>query len=116
MSKEKPILKQLLRHDPQGDGLGKYLVKRRDGTVPEWPWFVLGARDPHAEVALRAYADSIEKDPECHPALPLSIRRFADEFAEYRKEHGEGDPTRGKHRKDDPATIEEMKRSEAKGA
>lgn len=27
---------------------GKYLVQRRDGTVPDWPWFVLGARDPIA--------------------------------------------------------------------
>lgn len=23
---------------------GKYLVQRRDGTVPPWPWFVLGAQ------------------------------------------------------------------------
>lgn len=107
---EKPKLGTLCCHDPNGDGLGKYLVKRRDGTVVEWPSFVLGGRDPHAEAALRAYADSIEKDPDCHPDLPASIRRRADEFAAYRAEHGAGDPTRGLHRKDDPATLEEMRK------
>lgn len=38
---------------------GKYpVVLRRDGTVPEWEWFVLGARDPAAIAALLAYADT----------------------------------------------------------
>jgi hypothetical protein len=27
---------------------GKFLVVRRDGSVPHWPHFVLGARDPVA--------------------------------------------------------------------
>jgi hypothetical protein len=27
---------------------GKYLVTRRDGTVPEWPNMVFGAKDPAA--------------------------------------------------------------------
>lgn len=109
---EKPILTCLARHNP-ATSEGKYLVKRRDGTVPEWPSFVLGARDPHAEVALRAYAESIAKDPDCHPDLPASILRLADEFAVYRKEHGQGDPTRGLHRKDDPATIAEMRKGQS---
>ena len=39
-----------------------------------------------------------------------SIRRLAERFAEYRLLHGEGDPGMGPHRKDDPATIEEMKK------
>jgi hypothetical protein len=46
---------------------GKYLVKRRDGTIPAWPHFVLGARDPMSPYALLAYADIAEKfgkDPE----------------------------------------------------
>ena len=34
---------------------GKFLVVRRDGSVPHWPHFVLGARDPGAPTALRAY-------------------------------------------------------------
>ena len=24
----------------------KFLVQRRDGSVPEWPWLVMGAADP----------------------------------------------------------------------
>jgi hypothetical protein len=109
---EKPILTELCRHSSKHPE-GKYLVKRRDGTVPEWPSFVLGARDPHAAVALRAYADSIATDPDCHHTLPASIRRLADEFDAYRAEHGTGDPTRGIHRVDDPATVEEMKRGQS---
>jgi hypothetical protein len=88
---------------------GKYLVKRRDGTVVEWPSFVLGARDRHAEVALRAYADSIEHDPDADPGFVAGLRRLADTFRRYRAEHGDGDPTRGRHRKDDPATVAEMR-------
>ena len=39
---------------------GKYLVKRRDGTVPAWPFFVIAASDPAAPRTLRAYADAAE--------------------------------------------------------
>jgi hypothetical protein len=105
---EKPKLAGLVRDDPKSPE-GKYLVKRRDGTVVEWPNFVLGARDPHAPAALRAYADSIAADPDCHPDFPDRLRRLADEFDAYRAAHGAGDPTRGLHRKDDPATIAEMR-------
>ena len=35
---------------------GKYLVLRRDGTIPEWPNFVIGGYDPCAAPAMRAYA------------------------------------------------------------
>jgi hypothetical protein len=38
------------------------------------------------------------------------LRRLADEFDEYRRTHGQGDPTRGIHRQDDPATVAEMRR------
>lgn len=105
---EKPKLSGLVRDDAKTPE-GKYLVKRRDGSVVEWPHFVLGGRDPHAPAALRAYADSIEKDPDCHPDFPARLRRMADEFDEYRAIHGAGDPTRGIHRKDDPATVAEMR-------
>ena len=100
---EKP-LEALVRDNPATPE-GKYLVLRRDGTVPEWPSFVLGARDPHAPAALRAYADSIEKDADCHPAYAARLRRLADEFEEYRRVHGNGDPTRGLHRKDNPLVL-----------
>ncbi len=38
----------------------KYLVQRRDGTVPDWPYLVLGASDPAAPAAIRAYALAAE--------------------------------------------------------
>jgi hypothetical protein len=105
---DKPKLAGLVRDNP-ATREGKYLVKRRDGTVVEWPSFVLGARDPHAPAALRAYADSIEKDPDVHPDFPGRLRELAVQFEHYRAKHGAGDPTRGIHRKDDPATISEMR-------
>ena len=88
---------------------GKYLVKRRDGSIVEWPNFTLGARDAAAPTALRAYANK---------ALALGMNQqyvndifeLADKFDEYRREHGEGDPDKGKHRIDDPVIIEEMKK------
>jgi len=51
---DKPILYGLVRDNPKTPE-GKYLVKRRDGTVVEWPSFVLGARDPASAPALRAW-------------------------------------------------------------
>ncbi len=89
---------------------GKYLVKRRDGTIPDWPSFVLGARDPAAPIALRAYADAAEKLSGFDPAYIADIRWLADEFEKYRQEHGDGDPSAPRHRTDDPATIAEMAR------
>lgn len=106
---DKPKLTSLLLEQPETPE-GKYLVKRRDGTVVEWPHFVLGGRDKHAAVALRAYAASIATDPDCDPGLVASILRHADLFDQYRTAYGDGDPTRGRHRVDDPATIAEMKR------
>ncbi len=105
---EKPILTGLVRDNPVTSE-GKYLVKRRDGTVPEWPSFVLGGADPHAAVALRAYADSVERNGG-NPGWVAGIRRLADDFDRWRDKHGEGDPGRGLHRKDDPATVAEMRK------
>lgn len=103
---EKPLTGLWRRNDDTPEG--KYLVKRRDGTIPEWPNFVLGAKDPAAPAALRAYADEALRLG-MNAKYVTDIRHLANEFARYRKEHGEGDPDRGKHRKDDPATVEEMK-------
>jgi hypothetical protein len=107
MSENKETLKGLFRDNPETPE-GKYLVKRRDGTVVEWPSFVLGARDPHAAVALRAYAASIATDPDCDPVFHRRLLEFANEFDAYRAAHGNGDPTKGRHRKDDPAILKEM--------
>lgn len=94
---------------------GKYLVKRRDGTVVEWPHFVLGARDEDAADTLRDYANRKEKrmlagDATITPEWLASIRRNADRWDEYRARHGNGDPSMGPHRTDDPATIAEMRK------
>lgn len=86
---------------------GKYLIKRRDGTVPKWPFFVIGGADAVAPVALRAYADEAERvglDPE----YVSDIRAMALEFEVYRATVGHGDPDASRHRQDDPATVAEM--------
>lgn len=103
---EKPLT-GLWRYNPETPE-GKYLVKRRDGTIPEWPNFVLGAKDPAAPAALRAYAR------ECvvlglNPDYIADIYTLAGEFEIYRSKHGTGDPDRGRHRKDDPSTVAEMR-------
>lgn len=87
---------------------GKYLVKRRDGTTVEWPSFVIGAKDPAAPAALRAYANQAEVLG-FNQRYVDDVRKLASEFEKYRAIHGTGDPDRGRHRKDDPATIAEMK-------
>lgn len=87
---------------------GKYLVKRRDGTIPVWPSFVLGAKDEAAPAALLAYADAAER-LNYNAKYVEDVRVLAHEFEVYRAVHGVGDPDRGKHRKDDPQTIAEMR-------
>lgn len=87
---------------------GKYLVKRRDGTVVEWPNFVLGARDPAAPAALRAYAQEAQRLG-MNMEFVRDVLRLAEEFEQYCEARGEGDPDKGPHRKDDPQTIKEMR-------
>jgi hypothetical protein len=120
---EKKPLTGLFRDQPDTPE-GKYLVKRRDGSVVEWPSFVLGARDPYAAVALRAYADAVEDDIHVFgeaealakgitPEWVAALRKLAESFAAYRLRHGDGDPGMGPHRKDDPATIAEMRKGQS---
>lgn len=100
-----------LWRNTDGTREGKYLVTRRDGTIPEWPYFVIGAADPAAPMALHAYADAAEQwsmDPE----YVADIRDLAALFNEYRRRHELGDPDAPRHRKDDPATIEKMKKAQ----
>jgi len=111
MNTHKPIIHSLWRDDPRTPE-GKYLVKRRDGTVPDWPSFVLGARDPCAPAALRAYADEADRIG-LASGFASAVRRLADEFEGYRAVHGTGDPDRGRHRLDDPQTVEEMKQGKS---
>jgi hypothetical protein len=103
---EKPLAGGLWRDNPETPE-GKYLVMRRDGTVVEWPNFTIGAKDPAAPAALRAYAGmgmllGMDK------AYCLAVYKLADDFEEYARKNGWGDPDRGRHRKDDPATVAKM--------
>lgn len=98
---------RLWKHNPETPE-GKYLVLRRDGTVPMWPSFVLGAADPAAAAALRAYAEAalkLNRMAQRDPSLYAYDTRFiddifelADEFDRYREDHGFGDPSAGPHR------------------
>lgn len=103
---------------------GKFLVVRRDGTIPAWTWFVLGSRDPHAPTALHAYAASVraeaaslirENDGATTPRATAlveyarDLERTANQFADERETTGSGDPEAGPHRKDNPAVLALMK-------
>lgn len=119
MGSEKKPLTGLFRDNPLTPE-GKYLVLRRDRSVPPWPSFVLGGADPIAEVALRAYAAEVARllsqEPEEAAKMGLTdefmhaLFLWANEFADYRRVHGKGDPGMGAHRTDDPATIAEMRK------
>jgi hypothetical protein len=98
---------RLWRNDPAVPGGFKYLVQRRDGTVPEWPSFVLGGRDPAAPAALRAYAAAAAAAGS-DPAYVADVRALADEFERYRAARGAGDPDPARHRPDDPAAAARM--------
>jgi hypothetical protein len=100
----------LWRDDP-ATREGKYLVVRRDGTVVEWPNFTMGARDPAVPMALRAYAVSAFLHGTTF-GYARAVWRLAKEFKRYRRTHGNGDPDRGRHRKDDPVTISAMRRGQ----
>lgn len=89
---------------------GKYLVVRRDGSIPLWPHFVLGARDRHASAALRAYAESMLCDFMIDRDYIRSIRDLADDFDNYNIKEGDGDPDAPPHRVDDQATLFAMRR------
>lgn len=118
-SDQKPLLRGLVRDNPLTPE-GKYLVLRRDGTVPPWPSFVLGGADPYGEVALRAYAYAVSEDiarlgdEEAERRgltvdWVMALIRWAGEFHAYREQHGQGDPGRGIHRKDDPNILALMR-------
>lgn len=93
----------LWRNDEKTKG-GKYLVVRRDGSIPAWPWFVLGARDEAAPFALTAYASCCE-DLGMDPDYVKDVRALASEFRRYAEEHGHGDPTAPPESKDNPAVV-----------
>jgi hypothetical protein len=103
-----------LHRNTEGSREGKYLVQRRDGTIPQWPWFVLGAADEDAADTLRDYANRVEKRG-LDPKYVADLRAMADDW-EKRLKAGEwkkGDPDAPRHRKDDPEIIAKMRTAEA---
>jgi hypothetical protein len=62
-----------------------WIVLRRDGTTPQWPFVVMHALDPAAPGALRAYAyqSFIHRAPERYRDDVLAL---ADSFEAYRAE------------------------------
>lgn len=102
-----------LFRNTDGSREGKFLVLRRDGSIPDWPYFVIGAADPAAPFALTAYADAAE-DLDMDPQYVTDLRALADEFEAWRIANGEGDPDAPKHRTDDPEIIAKL--HHAKGA
>ena len=87
---------------------GKYLLVRRDGSIVEWPHFAMGAKDPASPAGLRAYAAKA-RELEMNEQYCHDVEELADFFDEFRLVEGEGDPDRGRHRKDDPATSKLMR-------
>lgn len=87
----------------------KFLVLRRDGTIPDWPYLVMGARDPLVPYAIRAYAEQAAKTTTFDPEYVADLYRLADSFDEYRRIHGDGDPDAGPHREDDPDVVSRFK-------
>lgn len=100
----------------RNEEVGKFLVLRRDGSVPDWSWFVLGAADKAAPEALYAYADAV-RVPMCSAEVwdySRDVHKIGDAFVKERVEREKagkkkGDPEAGKHRTDDPLIIALMK-------
>lgn len=103
---------RLFRNNPETPE-GKYLVKRRDGTIPEWPFLVLGAADPCAPAAIRAYAAAVAQFG-MDQRYVADLYELATDFERWMAANKQGDPDAPRHRKDDPATVAEMTRG--KGA
>lgn len=105
----------LFRNDPTTRS-GKFpVLLRRDGTVPEWEWFVLGSRDPAAITAIRHYADEAKSrgwDPQYATDLYALAERWLGLQSGERLDRiagicrlKEADPDAGPHRTDDPAML-----------
>lgn len=90
---------------------GKYLVVRRDGTVPWWPSFVMGGHDPASAAGLRAYAVEAARLG-YEREYVASIHDLADDFvrlAEAVKGQAKVDPEAPPHRTDNPAVVSMMR-------
>lgn len=85
----------------------KYLVLRRDGARPPWPWFVLGGRDPAAPAALRAYAEQAQALG-MEKAYVQKVEDLADDFQRHMAQHGPGDPDIPSLVQDNPIILSQL--------
>ena len=89
---------------------GKYLVQRRDGSIPRWPWFVIGANDPAAPAALREYADEAERLGMDFRYVE-DIRAMAEDWQASQIAYGTtGDPDAAPDLVDDQSVVEMMRK------
>lgn len=70
---------------------GKYLVIRRDGSIPSWPCFVLGGRDPYVPAALEAYAKAV-RDTGGNEEYAQLVEQRATDFRLYAQSVGYSRP------------------------
>lgn len=90
---------------------GKYLVVRRDGTIPLWPNFVMGGHDPASAAGLRGYADEAERLG-YEAEYVASVRALSDDFvalSDAVKGKAKVDPEAPPHRTDNPAVVSMMR-------
>jgi hypothetical protein len=89
----------LLRNQPETKE-GKFLVLRRDGTVPAWPYFVLGGKDESSHAALMGYAQYEIRQGRYQSGI--EVMELAGQFLSYSLVHREEPDVK---RVDDPAVI-----------
>ena len=77
----------------------KFLVLRRDGSVPEWPWLVMGAADPAVPGALHQYA-MIARLHGMDSEYCSQIHTLAARMVQWREDNWTGDPDGEPHRVD----------------
>jgi hypothetical protein len=98
---------RLWRNNPETRE-GKYpIVLRRDGTPLESRYFDIALKDPAAEAALYAYAQSAEEHG-MDPAYVQDVRDLASECIFERRTSiltNPADPDSPPHREDDPAIL-----------
>lgn len=69
----------------------KYLVIRKDGSIPRWPYFVLSANDPASQAALEAYIAEARK-LEYGSRYLRELESIADIFATFDAEGKPDEP------------------------
>ncbi len=82
----------------------KFLVLRRDGTIPEWPWFVMGAEDPLAAGALYHYAGLCEEAGYSKEYVDM-VMRAVDAMQSWAATKAMQRPDQAPPRKEDPSVL-----------